>query len=488
MTLLLLVTLALGGNSVDTVISKPILSPNGTWTIESAELSDPGILMPGLGYQIEQRPLDIYSNGEYLFPAVDYRQAIYISSTYTFNKRFEIRANQGVYYQTSEADTIFAPEKTLGFGDTQLMFKALLAHHNSFLLSMAFDLQAPTGSKNSWISETVPRYGLSVLATNRVNNSLIYSKLGIETRKTEDFDLDFEIGPELLLGVGSTIPLTRLFSIVGEVTSRHGFENFMQSGAENPVEGKIGLELNVPQKVKIGAALGSGFNHGYGSSQIKGLISFVIIPQKTKEKYVPEQTVTIQKIPEIPTKKEIFWNEGVKAKVYHGTIIIKEPIKFEFNSTNILQESLPTIQAVADVMNHFPQIEHLVIQGHTSAEEPEHALAINRAETIFKRLVLSNVRPQRVSFSVSSGEESLVTFKIAKMLPYGVATDGGEPIICPWDGIIIDAPQIGDGKLSGNAHPILEDQTEDALNPDQFMKDFFEEDDEGIDYVAPEDE
>jgi outer membrane protein OmpA-like peptidoglycan-associated protein len=94
------------------------------------------------------------------------------------------------------------------------------------------------------------------------------------------------------------------------------------------------------------------------------------------------------------------------ARIEEDEIVIRDPIQFEFATTNILPVSLPTLHAVAALMQSNAKIGHLVIEGHASREGSfiyNYDLSMRRAEAIFREVVRAGVHPSRLSF-VGFGE------------------------------------------------------------------------------------
>ena len=82
-------------------------------------------------------------------------------------------------------------------------------------------------------------------------------------------------------------------------------------------------------------------------------------------------------------------------------IVIRDPIQFELGTAVILTESLPTLQAVADILVEHAEIGHLIIEGHASEEgtfEFNYDLSNLRARSMFKALIRAGVHPKRMSF------------------------------------------------------------------------------------------
>jgi len=110
----------------------------------------------------------------------------------------------------------------------------------------------------------------------------------------------------------------------------------------------------------------------------------------------PEQVEVEPVIPEEPV-----WEEEELARIEGERIVIRDPIEFEFATSNILPASLPTLQYVADLLNENWQIAHLVIEGHASEEGSfvyNYDLSIRRSRAIWEALIRAGVHPDRMSY------------------------------------------------------------------------------------------
>ena len=95
------------------------------------------------------------------------------------------------------------------------------------------------------------------------------------------------------------------------------------------------------------------------------------------------------------------WKEGELARVEDEAIVIRDPIQFEFNTANILPESLPTLHFVAKLMNENARIGHVVVEGHASEEGTfiyNYDLSIRRARSIWEEIITAGVHPDRLSY------------------------------------------------------------------------------------------
>jgi outer membrane protein OmpA-like peptidoglycan-associated protein len=111
----------------------------------------------------------------------------------------------------------------------------------------------------------------------------------------------------------------------------------------------------------------------------------------------PPPDVAIEEILTVEKK----WKEGELARVEEEAIVIRDPIQFEYNTANILPESLPTLHFVAKLMNQNARLGHVVIEGHASEEGTyiyNYDLSIRRARSIWEEIITAGVHPARLSY------------------------------------------------------------------------------------------
>ncbi|MBI3181604.1 MAG: OmpA family protein [Myxococcales bacterium] len=79
-----------------------------------------------------------------------------------------------------------------------------------------------------------------------------------------------------------------------------------------------------------------------------------------------------------------------KAFIQKQQIVITEKVFFEFNKARVLPKSDPVLRSVAEVMQKFPQIKKLRVEGHTDdvgTDEANQKLSERRAKAVLDRLV-----------------------------------------------------------------------------------------------------
>lgn len=198
----------------------------------------------------------------------------------------------------------------------------------------------------------------------------------------------------------------------------------------------------------------------------------------------------------IEEEPEPEWEPEQKVKIVGDQVVIRDPVQFELATANILEESLPTLQAVADILNEHAEIEHVVIEGHASVEgsfEYNYELSNERARSIWKELMGYGVHPSRISYRgmgevvpVMEGEseEALAKNRRVEFDIVDRVEEGEEyPIypdsyLLPWSGAVVETiqPVIPEPEVEEPEEELsIEDQLDQLLDPDAFDEDALDE-------------
>jgi outer membrane protein OmpA-like peptidoglycan-associated protein len=153
---------------------------------------------------------------------------------------------------------------------------------------------------------------------------------------------------------------------------------------------------------------GAGMAAGTGGTAQRILFSAQFIPiPPPRPDFVVDAEEELKTKPSLEVAIEEFltvekkWKEGELARVEDEAIVIRDPIQFEFNTANILPESLPTLHFVAKLMNENARLGHVVIEGHASEEGTyiyNYDLSIRRARSIWEEVITAGVHPARLSY------------------------------------------------------------------------------------------
>lgn len=479
---------------VDTQLVPPVLTHQGAWAVDSPDSGPQGSFQGGAAWGFEALPLRAYVDGEPVAPAVGYRNSLFLGAGVALPYRSALSVRIAGVQQYSRADPGLAPAHAIAVSDLALRGKLGLLEGPRFSLGPELELWLPTGSSDSWVAEPGFRAEPAALAQLRLGPARLMGSLGLVLRPEAARGVDLDLGQELSAGLALDWALRPRFSLLAELSSRHGLDSFLQAGGENPAVVMAGGRGCLPHRACFDLAVGSSLSHGYGASALRVLLA--VTPRPGPPEPEPElQVVLVPPAPleaavrlEPPPRDELTWAPGLLAQVYRGRILIREPILFEQGTAVILPESLPTLAAVAALVNRYPEIAHLVVEGHASEEGGtafNYDLSVDRARAVFEVLVGSSVRPERVSYrglgelyppddpDLVQGPEARrrVDFIIASLGPLNVGD--GSDLLVPWSGEALPAPTLGHARLGSDAHPLLDETPVEQPEEEQVAPGYF---------------
>ena len=486
--------------SLDTQLVQPALLPGAVLGVDSARVPAGRAVLGGGAWQLEHLPLEYFENTLPAGAAIYTRNTLHLAAGYPLGGRVLLGGRWSASLMDAGGEPSVAPEHRVAAGDLGLFAKLSMLSGERAALGARLDLWLPTGTAESWVSEDAARYVPCLLGELDLAFLQVQGQVGAVLRRDLDTERDFTLGSELTLGLGTLVPLGERWGALAEVGSRHGFEAFMQPGAENPVEAQLGARWLAPQQVAVQVAAGTALSNGYGASDVRLLVAVNRLVPAPRVKAAPTPRVVdvppprearVAVVDDLPDEKApVKWQEGQLAQVHRGRIEIREPLQFELGTAHLLPVSEPVLEAVAEVLTQYAQIELLIIEGHASEEGSfryNYDLSNARAASVYEALIGAGVRPERLSYRglgevaparAGADEASLaanrrVEFNIVKVRDYlDVAPDyGGAMITLPWSGERIPEPPAGQKLLSADANPVILEEYTDRPNPAEAVPD-----------------
>lgn len=447
------------GYSTDIELVRPVYSHKGLPGIDTPLFAAQPTMRVGLMMQYERDPVILYQYGEELGSVVTHRNAMALGVSYDFTPAVGARIilpmalHSGSEIPELEADGLGLEDMSIG-----ARFRAFQV--GGLSLGARADFTAPIGSKDSFHGEDGLRTGAGLLASFEAGPVTVLFDTNVMTRTKLELAEDWSNGTQLAVntGVRYWILPDRVAVWVSEI-SRGQFTNFYKGGAENTVEMLGGVQYQPVNYMTFHLGGGAGLADGTGGTAQRITMSakFVPIPPPRPDFVVeaeeeissgPPPDVSIEEILTIEKK----WKDGELARVEEEAIVIRDPIQFEFNTANILPESLPTLQFVAKLMNENARIGHVVVEGHASEEGTfiyNYDLSIRRARSIWEEIITAGVHPSRLSYrgmgevaprQLGTEESDLATNRrvdfhiIHRYSELDVLPDYPENIQLPWSG------------------------------------------------------
>lgn len=417
-----------GGYSVDVELLHPAVSEGDLPALDGALAGPTGTVRLAALYDYASEPVRLYRNGRPAGDPVGARATLFLGASADFSRRLTVRALLPTATQGGTGDTGLSADG-VGAGDLSLGTRVLLRRADPLRLGISGDVYLPTGTRQAWLGEQYPRLSLGFVSCATAQDMDLMVDLGAMLRAKVDTELDYIAGPALIGSVGARYRMPKVgpyLAVRGQVGAGRG--SSLEGRISSELLGGVQLGPFGPLRVELG--MGAGLSEGTGTppwfALAGGRYQRKLEPRTPAA--APTPTARVVELPDDrptvivtplggPPAPEPVWEEGELARVRleNAEIEIREPIQFEFGTDRILPVSIPTLRAVATILQEHPEIEALVIEGHASEEGSylyNYDLAYRRAGAVFLELVSAGVHPYRLS-----------TRSMGEVVPLSAATD-----------------------------------------------------------------
>jgi outer membrane protein OmpA-like peptidoglycan-associated protein len=456
------------GWSADIELVRPTFGSGAVAGVDSAIAPQKRGLRIGLFSQYEKNPLVLVADDGQTGAIVGQRFAFDLGMSVDATDDLTIRlVLPGAVQWGSEVDAWAADTGGLRDASLGVTYRAFEAGPIS--LAGRADLAVPTGTRAAWLGERTPRLGFGGVASAEAGPLLASLDIGMTARERIETENDFTLGSELVGGASVRMDvIPAVLDLVGAVHTRGGFANFFGGGAENPVEVLGGLQARAGESLRIDLLAGRGAGVGYGTTDTRVALGVTwerILPGQEPEvverEVIPEDDLEdapdvaevedkefeFEKEPEPPPKPEgIQWKEDELARQIGQRIVIRDPIRFAVGTERVLDESIPTLEVVASLLQSG---DLLVIEGHASDEgshASNYALSVRRAQSIAEEMEKLGVPPNRLSWRglgetepAAAGATEEERAQSRRVVFYVVRLEGEAPptpaeVTLPWSG------------------------------------------------------
>lgn len=129
-----------------------------------------------------------------------------------------------------------------------------------------------------------------------------------------------------------------------------------------------------------------------------------------------------------------------RARLDQGAISINEPVQFAAGSARLLPESDGLLKTIAQLLIQHPEVEHLVVEGHTdSSGNPRSNLKLSRdrAAAVVKWLVANGISSRRLASRGFGSTTPIAPNDTAegrarnRRVEFRVLTPGESPVVAP---------------------------------------------------------
>lgn len=485
------------GESADIELIRPVYAPYSLPGIDTPVIREFGHLRLGTFSQYTRDPLVLYADSQDQGAVVAQRLSTSLGGSLDLGERAALRFSlplAGQWGSENPDDTGSA----LGLGDANLGFRLGFYQSARVKLGARADASLPIGTRRSWLGEERPRLFLGGLFLVSAGPLDILADVGLVARTAVDTARDFTLANEMTANVGARYWVwPEQLALGTALISRTGLANPFRTGAETSTEILTTMQWDPEGPLQWETGVGKGLAQGYGTSEFRAFVAATYVRMKPSPIAAPPPTVTITEAPEPIDVEEIAeqpWEPEELARIEEKQIIIRDPLKFEYNTARILPESIPTLRYVAQLMNGDWRIGHVVIEGHASEEGSfayNYELSALRARSIWEELQRAGVHPDRLSYrgmgevlprSGGLDEASLasnrrVEFHVVRQYAPSEQDPNYRPVEqAPWDGesVELQAPvrerDAGDGPQL-DAGQFIEDDAEDEPIDESLFED-----------------
>lgn len=402
------------GYSADIEMVRPTFGHGSFHGLDVPMAKRPFTFRYGVVAQYQRDPLTLYNRVDDVEEGaiVTNRGAAALGASLDLSERFTLNLVLPTAFNWGTEITQFAADG-FGAGDISAGGRAILVRtrRDVFNLGLRAGLTLPTGRQSAYMAELGVRGSVGLLAATNLGPLRIATDLGVIGRGRLATEEDFVLGNELTWGTGARLALpdaTRV-AFTGQLLTRSGLERFLQGGAESGAELLGGIQVLPSRSVTLDVAAGRGLNNGVGTTDFRLLTALVIehVPKEPVAKPPPpDWTPPPPPPPPLPPvvdepEPEPEWEEGQLARIILDKIEIREMLEFRVDTNLLLDKSVPTLRAVAGIINGDARIGHVVIEGHASQEGPydhNYTLSESRARAVFEHLFKEGVHPSRLSY------------------------------------------------------------------------------------------
>jgi outer membrane protein OmpA-like peptidoglycan-associated protein len=403
-------TSAAGPGDVDTQLLYPTFSPYGWFGSSSTATGDRNTWRIGGMLQYEHAPMVVVEFDTELENLISNRVGLTLGGSWTVGKNLAVGLGMPLYLQGGSYRDFAV--KTFTPGDLRANVLWGAVDIDLFQAALEAELFLPTALRDTLAGEQYPRVAVAVIGRVLLGRFSLLFELSAMFRARVRTGYNFNMGQELALLLGAGVWIKpKVVEAFLEFQHRGGLANYMQGGAENPVDIRGGIRVHTRRKVALDFGVGGGLNGGYGTAAVRffaGVTARMDPPEKPEFDQLDvdyedplddgaladiievEDEGFVQEIPPEPL-----------AELVEDRIEIREPIQFEFNSDVLLPVSYPILDEVMAILAERPEIALVLIEGHASLEGTityNYDLSTRRARSVFHYIVNQGVNLNRLAY------------------------------------------------------------------------------------------
>lgn len=382
--------------------------------------------------------------------------------------------------------------------------------------ALTFGINLPTGDQSAFASDGEFTWAPGLIVDYRFNNGILLAFNGGFWERPDRIFSGVQLGDMAPFGLGAEVPILRGrgLTAIGMLSGAVGLKKQPGESRQVPAEFLMGLRWYTSSGLTFTFGGGMGCGCSLASPQLSFFSSLIWVPAKTAEWEAIERfrdppepppaapppppdtdgdSVTddrdacptepglperggcpirdadgdgvedaLDKCPDIPAGPS--GRGGCPlARIQGNKILILEQVNFATDQDIILSESFPILEEVAAILNATPEIQKVLVEGHTDSRASDAYnldLSRRRAASVRRFLIASGVAAERVC-SLGFGrsrpladnvtEEGMALNRRVEFTILPPAEDGGSPA-CPADPFAKPPPRRG-GKAPSKTPP-----------------------------------
>lgn len=336
-------------------------------------------------------------------------------------------------------------------GDLRLTARFALPYLNrkaeikrGFGMAVTGNVSLPTGNVNAFTSDGTVTGGFGLIADYRWNFGLIVAaNAGMWLRPDREF-AGVRIGNMASFGLAAEMNVIQRWgvSVIGEVYGHASLTKFPDSARQVPAEALLGVRWQTKHGVTLTVGGAFGADCGFGVPAFRGFVELTWQPSKSYEQEAinrlqqrdiddPDGDGLIGDADRCPNQPGLPGNLGCpdsdrdndgivdrddecpdevaelggqrgcpKVHISGKEIVSADEVHFATDKDIILDDSKPTLEAVARVLKAHPEIRSIEIEGHTDIRAGDFYnkdLSQRRVNNIKSYLVEQGIAPERVN-------------------------------------------------------------------------------------------
>jgi outer membrane protein OmpA-like peptidoglycan-associated protein len=305
--------------------------------------------------------------------------------------------------QSGDDSPFRAELRRAGLGDLRAVGKLGLWQRGRWRTAASLELALPTSSDRAYLGdETVAATGLMTVGVDG-DGWCVSAQAGYRARGATRLG-DLELDDEVIAGIAGRYPL--LPGLLWAQAEAYGAAGVNGKGneLERPVEALAGVRVQLGAAWIVQAGLGTGLTQGYGTAELRGVISVGLIPTPPPSPQLARREWTP---PEDDEPVDVAASPAAAApelQVIGDRIVLPSSVLFDVGGDELHAEGRAVLQQILELWQRSPSWTAMSIEGHTDvrgSSSLNQALSERRA---------SNVREALLSLGASAAAVTSVGF------------------------------------------------------------------------------